>query len=395
MSFKFTVVKKDPMTGARLGRMESGHGIVETPAFMPVGTQGSVKALSPRDLREANCQILLGNTYHLYLRPGVEVIRELGGLHRFMGWDGPILTDSGGYQVFSLSALRKITEEGVQFQSHVDGSSHLLTPEKVVGIQEELGSDIAMVLDECIPYPASREYARASTRRTVRWAERSLRARQKTGAALFGIIQGGMYEDLREECVRNMKELPFEGFAAGGLGVGEGETVLNSTGELTARLLPENRPRYLMGVGRPEDLMFAVGCGYDLFDCVLPTRNARRGALFTSRGKLSIKRAEFTRDPRPVDEACECYCCRNFSRAYLRHLFLCGEILAARLLSLHNVHFYHWLMAESRRAIREGRLQGWQREFGKRYSEVGSQKSEEDAEEDGIRPKDMTEDSDS
>jgi queuine tRNA-ribosyltransferase len=395
MSFQFTVIKKDPTTVARLGRMETAHGVVETPAFMPVGTQGSVKALSPRDLRDAECQILLGNTYHLYLRPGGEVIRELGGLHRFMGWDGPILTDSGGYQVFSLCALRKITEEGVQFQSHIDGSSHWLTPEKVVGIQEDLGSDIAMVLDECIPYPASREYARASTRRTVRWAERSLRARQKKDVALFGIIQGGIYEDLREQCVRNMKELPFDGFAAGGLGVGEGEAILNSTGELTARMLPENRPRYLMGVGRPEDLMFAVGCGYDLFDCVLPTRNARRGTLFTSRGKLSIKRAEFTRDPRPVDEACECYCCRNFSRAYLRHLFLCGEILGARLMSLHNVHFYHWLMAESRRAIREGRFQDWRREFGKRYSEAGSRKPEEDSEEDGIRARDMTEESDS
>jgi queuine tRNA-ribosyltransferase len=394
MSFKFTVIKKDPTSGARLGRMETPHGVVETPAFMPVGTQGSVKALSPRDLREASCQILLGNTYHLYLRPGIEVIRELGGLHRFMGWEGPILTDSGGYQVFSLCALRKIGEEGVQFQSHLDGSSHLLTPEKVVEIQEALGSDIAMVLDECIPYPASREYARASTRRTVRWAERSLRARQKADVALFGIIQGGTYDDLREECVRNMKELPFDGFAAGGLGVGEGEAILNSTGALTARLLPDDRPRYLMGVGRPEDLMFAIGCGYDLFDCVLPTRNARRGTLFTSRGKLSIKRAEFTRDPRPVDEACGCYSCRNFSRAYLRHLFVSGEILAAGLLSLHNITFYQRLMAESRRAIREGRFQDWQREFRRQYSEAGSQKSE-DPEEDGIRAQDMTEDSDS
>jgi queuine tRNA-ribosyltransferase len=228
----------------------------------------------------------------------------------------------------------------------------------------------------------------------VRWAERSLRARRGTGPALFGIIQGGTYEDLREECVRNMKELPFDGFAAGGLGVGEGEAILNSTGALTARLLPDDRPRYLMGVGRPEDLMFAMGCGYDLFDCVLPTRNARRGTLFTSRGKLSIKRAEFTRDPRPVDEACGCYSCRNFSRAYLRHLFVSGEILAGGLLSLHNISFYQRLMAESRRAIREGRFQDWQREFGRQYSEAGSQKSE-DPEEDGIRAQDMTEDSDS
>lgn len=355
MAFNFTVVKKDSTSGARLGRLVTAHGEVETPAFMPVGTQGSVKALSPRDLEEMGCQMILANTYHLYLRPGVEVIRDLGGLHRFMGWNGPILTDSGGYQVFSLGALRKITEEGVHFQSHLDGSSHLLTPEKVVQIQEDLGSDISMVLDECIPHPSSREYVKASTARTVRWAERSLKARKKSAQALFGIIQGGMYEDLRAECARELTPIPFDGFAVGGLGVGEGEATLNSIGAFTAGLLPENRPRYLMGVGRPEDLIFAVRSGYDLFDCVLPTRNARTGTLFTSRGKINIKRAEFSTDPRPVDESCDCYCCRHFSRAYLRHLYHAGEILAAQLNTIHNVYFYHRLMDKFRQLIRENR----------------------------------------
>jgi len=353
--FNFTVVKKHSTSGARLGRLVTAHGEVETPAFMPVGTQGSVKALSPRDLEEIGCQMILANTYHLYLRPGVEVIRDLGGLHRFMGWNGPILTDSGGYQVFSLGALRKITEEGARFQSHLDGSSHLLTPEKVVQIQEDLDSDISMVLDECIPHPSSREYVKASTARTVRWAERSLKARKKSAQALFGIIQGGMYEDLRAECARELTPIPFDGFAVGGLGVGEGEAALNSIGAFTAGLLPENRPRYLMGVGRPEDLIFAVRCGYDLFDCVLPTRNARTGTLFTSRGKINIKRAEFSTDPRPVDESCDCYCCRHFSRAYLRHLYQAGEILAAQLHTIHNVHFYHRLMDKFRQLIRENR----------------------------------------
>jgi queuine tRNA-ribosyltransferase len=369
MAFSFTVIKKDSTSAARLGRMITPHGEVETPAFMPVGTQGSVKAMSPRDLEEVGCQIILGNTYHMYLRPGVEVIREQGGLHGFMGWTRPILTDSGGYQVFSLGALRKITEEGVQFQSHLDGSSHRLTPEKVVEIQEALGSDIAMVLDECIPHPALREYAEASTLRTVRWAERSLQARTQNDMALFGIVQGGMYEDLRRECARELTALPFDGFAAGGLGVGEGEATLQSVGAFTAGLLPEDRPRYLMGVGRPEDILFAVGAGYDLFDCVLPTRNARNGALFTSAGKINIRRAEYANDSRPADEACGCYCCGNFSRAYLRHLHQAGEILAAHLMTLHNLAFYQKLMDNLRRAIREDKFQD--SEFRTRNSEPG------------------------
>ena len=361
MASHFAIVKKDP-TGARLGKLVTAHGVVETPAFMPVGTQGTVKAMLPRDLKEMGCQILLGNTYHLYLRPGAELIRELGGLHRFMSWDGPILTDSGGYQVFSLGAMRKLSEEGVRFQSHLDGSYHLLTPESVVQIQEALGSDIAMVLDECIPYDANREYVRDSTARTIRWAERCLRARSKADQLMFGIIQGGMYKDLREQCVREMTPMPFDGFAVGGLGVGEGEELLHSIAASTAGWLPEATPRYLMGVGRPEDLVSAVRAGFDLFDCVLPTRNARNGTLFTAQGKLSIKRAEFASDPRPLDETCDCYCCRNFSRAYLRHLYVAGEILSSQLNSLHNLYFYHRLMERCREAIRRERADFWSRE---------------------------------
>jgi queuine tRNA-ribosyltransferase len=269
------------------------------------------------------------------------------------------LTDSGGYQVFSLGAMRTISEEGVRFQSHLDGSYHLLTPEKVVQVQEALGSDIAMVLDECIPHDALQQYVRASTDRTIRWAERCLRARTSKDQLMFGIIQGGMFQELRERCVAEMKALPFEGFAVGGLGVGEGEQRLHAIGAFTAALLPRGRPRYLMGVGRPEDIVSAVRAGFDLFDCVIPTRNARNGTLFTSRGKVSIKRAEFVRDPRPLDEECGCYCCRNFSRAYLRHLFMAGEILASQLNSLHNLYFYHRLMERCREAIRDEREDFW------------------------------------
>jgi queuine tRNA-ribosyltransferase len=362
MASNFAVLKKDATTGARLGRLVTAHGVVETPAFMPVGTQGTVKAVLPRDLKEMACQILLGNTYHLYLRPGAELIHELGGLHRFMGWDGPILTDSGGYQVFSLGAIRKITEEGVRFQSHLDGSYHLLTPENVVQIQEVLGSDIAMVLDECIPHDATREYVQNSTDRTVRWAKRSLNVRTKEDQLVFGIVQGGMHEDSRERCVREMSSMPFDGFAVGGLGVGEEEELLHTIAAFTVGLLPEDRPRYLMGVGRPEDILNAVRAGFDLFDCVLPTRNARNGTLFTSQGKVNIKRAEFASDPRPLDEACHCYCCRHFSRAYLRHLYVAGEMLSSQLNSLHNLYFYHRLMERCREAIRQRRTDFWNRE---------------------------------
>jgi queuine tRNA-ribosyltransferase len=322
---------------------------------MAVGTQGTVKALSPRDLEEVSSQIILSNTYHLYLRPGADLIRDLGGLHSFMGWKRPILTDSGGYQVFSLGKLRRIDEEGVRFQSHLDGSSHFLTPESAIEIQEKLGSDIAMVLDECIPYPSPKEYVKESISRTVRWAKRSLEARRADDHAMFAILQGGVFKDLREECANGLVGCPFDGFAVGGLGIGEGGALLAEIGDFAAGLLPEDRPRYLMGLGKPEDLILGVQSGYDLFDCVLPTRNARNGTLFTASGKLSIKRAEFTSDERPVDSLCLCYVCRNFSRAYLRHLYVAGEILSAYLNTLHNVHFYHWLMLELREAIREQR----------------------------------------
>jgi queuine tRNA-ribosyltransferase len=359
MAPHFTVLKKDPYTNARVGRLATAHGIVETPCFMPVGTQGTVKGLLPRDLRELGCQILLANTYHLYLRPGHELIRRLGGLHRFMSWDGPILTDSGGYQVFSLGTMRKITEEGARFQSHLDGSSHLLTPEMAVEIQAALGSDIAMILDECIAHDATRDYVHASTERTVRWAERCLHARGKADQLMYGIVQGGLFEDLRRWCVDAMTRMDFDGFAVGGLGVGEGEAKLHSVSSFTAQLLPAEKPRYLMGVGRPQDIVSAVRAGFDMFDCVIPTRNARNGTLLTWRGKINIKRAEHAGDPRPVDDTCPCYCCRNFSRAYLRHLYLAGEILSAELNSLHNLYFYHQLMDKCREAIREGRSELW------------------------------------
>jgi queuine tRNA-ribosyltransferase len=351
----FSVTAKDYTSRARVGRLDTEHGSVDTPAFMPVGTQGAVKALSPRDLEEVSSQIVLANTYHLYLRPGADLIRDLGGLHSFMGWSKPILTDSGGYQVLSLGKLRRIGEDGVRFQSHLDGSSHFLTPESAIEIQEKLGSDITMVLDECIPYPAAKEYVKQSTDRTVRWAQRSLEARRDTRHAVFGIVQGGAFKEIRQECAKDLVRFPFDGFAVGGLGVGEGAALLAEISGFTAGLLPDDRPRYLMGLGKPEDLILGVQSGYDLFDCVLPTRNARNGTLFTASGKLNIKRAEFAKDARPVDEFCGCYGCRHFSRAYLRHLYMSGEILSACLNTLHNVHFYHWVMSELRAAIREKR----------------------------------------
>ncbi len=363
MSAHFTITKKDPHSRARLGCLKTAHGEVTTPCFMPVGTQGTVKAMVPRDLTEMGCQMVLSNTYHLFLRPGHEVIRRLGGLHRFMGWEGPILTDSGGFQVFSLAKMREISEIGVCFQSHLDGSTQLLTPETAVAVQEALGSDIAMVLDECIAHDAGREYVKASTERTIRWAERCLSARRKSDQLMFGIVQGGLFEDLRRGCAEALSRMAFDGFAVGGLGVGEGEPQLRAVGDFTAALLPEERPRYLMGVGRPQDMVHAVRAGYDLFDCVIPTRNARNGTLFTSQGKINIKRAEYAADPRPLDESCACYSCRHFSRAYLRHLYMANEILSAQLNTLHNLYFYHRLMDKCREAIGAGRAELWSELF--------------------------------
>jgi len=356
MAFQFEIIKRDPLTKARLGRIVTRHGTITTPAFLPVGTQGTVKSLTPEELVEVGVEGILGNTYHLYLKPGHETIGRLGGLHRFIHWERPILTDSGGYQVFSLAKLRKISDDGVTFQSHIDGSEHFLTPEKVMEIQRTLGSDIAMVLDECVPYPSPHEYVKASTRLTTRWAERCLKARRSDDPALFGIVQGGMYRDLREESARALTRLDFQGYAIGGLSVGEPKSIMHDVLEWTTPFLPENRPRYLMGVGTPEDILHATMQGIDLFDCVLPTRNARNGMLFTSKGKISIKQARYAEDPGPIDESCLCYSCRHYSRAYLRHLYLANEILSSRLNTIHNIYYYMELMKEIRAAIEEGRL---------------------------------------
>lgn len=350
----FEVLARDPGTRARRGRLMTAHGPVDTPAFMPVGTFGAVRALAPEEVRASGAQMVLANTYHLYLRPGHELVASLGGLHRFMGWDGPILTDSGGYQVFSLSPLSRVTPKGAEFRSHLDGSMHLLTPESAVAIQEALGADVMMVLDECPPFPCEFDAARASMELTLGWAERCLTARTKDGAALFGIVQGGVHHRLREESAQRTTDLGFDGLAIGGLSVGEPREIRREVLALTAPLLPEDKPVYLMGVGLPDEIVEAVGMGVDLFDCVLPTRMARNGTLFTSQGRLNIRRAEYRDDGRPLDETCDCYTCRSFSRAYLRHLFAARELLVYRLLSLHNLRHYGRLMQNVRAAIDGG-----------------------------------------
>jgi queuine tRNA-ribosyltransferase len=356
MAFRFEIIKKDISSRARLGRIETDHGSFTTPAFLPVGTQGTVKSLTPEELVEIGVEAILGNTYHLYLRPGHETVGRLGGLHTFIHWERPILTDSGGFQIFSLGSLRKISEEGVTFQSHLDGSSHFLTPERVMEIQRVLGSDIAMVLDECVPYPSAYESVKNSTERTSRWARRCLKARRETDPALFAIIQGGIHRDLREESAQTLVEMDFQGYAIGGLSVGEPKSAMLDVLEWTTPLLPENSPRYLMGVGTPEDMIDAVMLGVDFFDCVLPTRNARNGTLFTSSGKISIKQAQYAEDGMPVDETCPCYTCRHYSRAYLRHLYLTKEILSSRLNTIHNLYYYIGLLEKMKEAIQEGRF---------------------------------------
>ena len=366
---------------ARRGVMKTAHGEVETPAFMPVGTQGAVKGLTHRDLEALGAQILLSNTYHLYLRPGDDLVARRGGLHRFIGWPKPILTDSGGYQVFSLAARRTITEEGVRFRSHLDGSSHLLTPEKATDIQAQLGSDIAMVLDECLAHPAAADVARQSMARTLRWAERA-RARMlalreapvagvtiaNPGQAQFGIVQGSVFPDLREESAGGTVAVGFEAYAIGGLSVGEPPDVMYDLVGATTPRLPQGRPRYLMGAGTPEDLVEAVARGVDLFDCVLPTRNARNGQLFTSEGRINIKNARYAEDDRPADPGCGCYTCRTFSRAYLRHLFVTGELNAATLNTLHNLNFYLDTLRGIREAIAFGRFENFRLVFHQRLS---------------------------
>jgi queuine tRNA-ribosyltransferase len=335
---------------------------------MPVGTLGAVKSLDPDEVRATGAQIVLGNTYHLFLRPGHELIRSLGGLHRFMGWSGAILTDSGGFQVFSLTKMRTISEAGVEFRSHVDGASRLLTPELVIEIQEALGSDIMHPLDECLAYPASREATEASLALTLRWAQRSLEARAPEGPALFGIVQGGTDPELRRRAAEETIALGFDGYAIGGLAVGEPKAQMYDLAELVAGRLPADRPRYLMGVGKPEDLLEGVARGVDMFDCVLPTRNARNGQCFTADGPVVIKQARYRQDPAPLQADCECATCRRFSRAYLRHLFMVDELLAYRALSLHNVHFFVGLMTEARRAIGEGAFGAFKARFAARYS---------------------------
>jgi len=330
---------------------------------MPVGTQASVKAVSPEDLTGAGVRIILANTYHLYLRPGHQVIGRLGGLHRFMNWAGPILTDSGGFQVYSLTPLRTLTEQGVTFRSHIDGSTHFIGPEEAIDIQEALGADIIMAFDECAPYPSEYAYVQRSVRLTTDWAGRSLERKKRTDQALFGIVQGGMYSDLREISARELVALGFDGYALGGLSVGEDRTTRERVIQETIPFLPGDKPVYLMGVGTPEDIVEAVALGVDMFDCVMPTRNARNGTLFTTAGRMTIKNARYAQDERPVDSACSCYTCANYSRAYLRHLFMAKEILSYRLNTIHNLAYYSRLMADLRAAIREDRLTTYRASF--------------------------------
>lgn len=360
---KFEVLNKDGH--ARLGKMTLNHGVVETPIFMPVGTYGAVKAMSPLELEESEAQIILGNTFHLWLRPGLDIISKFSGLHKFNAWSKPILTDSGGFQVFSLGKLRKIKEEGVYFQNPVDGSKLFLSPEKSMEIQTVLNSDIVMIFDECTPYPADYQTARESMEMSLRWAERSRKAFDdyKNPNALFGIVQGGMYADLRKRSLDELMKIGFDGIAIGGLSVGEPKEEMERMLDEMKDMLPEDKPHYLMGVGTPEDLVYGVSKGIDMFDCVMPTRNARNGWLFTRFGDIKIKNAKYKDDTKPLDETCDCYTCKNFSRAYLHHLFKIGEILGARLNTIHNIHYYLKLMKEIREAIKENRFAQFQTEF--------------------------------
>ncbi|HVP14516.1 MAG TPA: tRNA guanosine(34) transglycosylase Tgt [Terriglobales bacterium] len=373
MPFSFTLEATDPQTAARAGRIRTDHGDVLTPAFMPVGTAGSVKTLTPDDLRAAGCDILLSNTYHLSLRPGVETVAALGGLHRFMGWPGAILTDSGGFQVMSLSPLRRVTDAGVEFRSHLDGSRHVIGPEDATDIQDGLGSDIAMALDEPVPLPAEPDAVRSAVDRTLRWAARSLAERERLrengrgGMALFGIVQGGTDRDERARCFERLGAMAFDGFALGGLWVGEGRRLGLEMVEHDCAAFPAGKPRYLMGVGHPVDVVEAMARGVDMMDCVLPTRNARRGTVFISTGRLVVKNAAYARDERPLDPACDCATCARFSRAYLRHLFAANELLGMRLTSVHAVHAMVALVRRAREAVLGGRYDAFRAEFLERY----------------------------
>jgi len=368
---QFTLHKQDGL--ARRGTLNLAHGNVETPAFMPVGTYGTVKAMSPLELDEINAHIVLGNTFHLWLRPGLEVIAAHGGLHKFMGWNKPILTDSGGFQVWSLGDLRKISEEGVKFRSPINGDSCFLTPEESMRIQRVLNSDIVMIFDECTPYPATHKQANESMQLSLRWAKRSKQAHEGNPNALFGIIQGGMYEDLRDISRNGLEEIGFDGYAIGGLSVGEPKEDMLRILAHTAPKMPQDKPRYLMGVGTPEDLVAAVSQGVDMFDCVMPTRNARNGWLFTQYGDVKIKNASYKNDTQPLDADCTCYTCQNFTRAYLHHLHRIGEILGSRLNTIHNLHYYQQLMAGMRSAIESGSFEAFKLEFATKRKSLLSQ----------------------
>jgi queuine tRNA-ribosyltransferase len=379
MQNDFELLASDQHSKARRGRLKTAHGAIDTPTFMPVGTQGSVKGASPRELRELNAQIILGNTYHLFVRPGLDVIKHFGGLHNFMSWGGPILTDSGGYQIFSLVKLRKITEEGVEFQNHIDGARAFISPEIAMEIQAALGSDIAMVLDECIPYPCEYDYAAKSAELTARWAKRckavaaSLRDAHPahsvaaTKQLLFGIIQGGTFDDLRRASAQAMVELDFDGYAIGGVSVGEPEAEMMRAVESAEPFLPTHKPRYAMGLGTPPQMLQMIARGMDMFDCVLPTRLARNGTAFTATGTLNLKNAEFTLDKRPIEKNCACETCRQFSRGYIRHLIKAEEILGLRLITLHNLHFYLNLMSKARTEIENGTFDQFRKAFVAEY----------------------------
>lgn len=366
--FSFELLKEASDSKARRGHIHTNHGDIQTPIFMPVGTKATVKTMTPEELKEIEAQIILSNTYHLYLRPGHELVKEAGGLHKFMHWDGPILTDSGGFQVFSLSDTRKIKEEGVEFKSHIDGSKHFISPEKSMEIQNALGSDIMMAFDECVPYPATYDYTKQSLDRTIRWAERCKNYHTNTdNQALFGIIQGGMFKDLRQESLDKMIDLDFPGYAVGGLSVGEPKDIMIEMLDYTVEKLPKDKPRYLMGVGSPDYLFEAVESGIDMCDCVLPTRMARNGGFLTSHGPVTIKNAKYRHDFSPIDDECDCYCCKNYTKAYLRHLFKENEILGARLASIHNLRFLLKLMENIRKSIDGDYFMEFKKEFYLKY----------------------------
>ena len=367
MTIKFEVKKECKKTKARLGKLYTSHGIIDTPVFMPVGTQATVKAMTPRELEDLGIQIILSNSYHLYLRPGHDLIAQAGGLHKFMGWKGAILTDSGGFQIFSLGKLNKISNEGVSFNSHIDGSKHFISPEKAMEIQMALGSDIAMAFDECAPYPSGKYQVETAAQRTIQWARRCKEAHRSPSQSLFGIVQGGAFKDLRIENANKLVELDFPGYAIGGLSVGEPKSLMYEVLDYTVPCLPINKPRYLMGVGAPQSILEGVVRGIDMFDCVLPTRNARNGSLFTSSGKLSITNAKYKDDFTPLDNKCKCYTCQNFTRAYLRHLYMSKEILASILGTIHNLYFMSSLMKNIRLALLEDRLFEYEEEFLANY----------------------------